>query len=71
LASNYTLKYKHFVKKLILLSPVGLLSTIINEEKHISPDKITSEDGDCAGFEDLPKLVGIMLDFTWKHKITP
>jgi pimeloyl-ACP methyl ester carboxylesterase len=61
--SNYSLKYHSKIKKLILLSPIGM------KEDKIDPDDTESKD--FNSMEDHPKWFRYIGEMTWKYRITP
>ena len=60
---NYAIKYPQYIKKLILLSPIGLKLTDIAIDKN--GDVISTNEINNQAFDEFPGVVQVMLSFVW------
>jgi pimeloyl-ACP methyl ester carboxylesterase len=70
IAGHYCLKYHQYVKKLLLLSPVGIRvtqSSLDFKESH----KLLEEEVKHPGLNEFPPQIRLMLKVVWQQKISP
>jgi pimeloyl-ACP methyl ester carboxylesterase len=70
LVGNYAVKYHKYLKKIILISPVGIREKPQNEdcwERFIQKSKEVEKQGGSAP----PAYVKICLKLVWKYNISP
>jgi len=64
--ANYALKYRHHVKKLLLLSPIGIHPQELHDE---GPDQEELEKK--FNMQSHPQWFTWLAEFTWKNQISP
>lgn len=74
LTSNYVVKHWKHIRKLFLLSPVGMKHTktaISGLDAFTEKQCSEKTEKESAGFADFPKPIAVMLNFVWMKGISP